>query len=131
MQQKEFEMLTGKTVTAEEYEKIENAYVALPDMDKYDFCEKWAAGELTEIVCALSESVKESLRKVELKESVMKTVAYSLLQTAQSTDDEDLKADIKLDAIKLVGYGNVVKICLEKGYPLSEQDRRYILAHLN
>ncbi len=131
MQQKEFEMLTGKTVTAEEYEKIENAYMALPDMDKHDFCEKWAAGELTEIVYTLSESVKESLRKVEYKELVMKTVAYSLLQTAQSTDDEDLKADIKLDAIKLVGYGNVVKICLEKGYPLSEQDRRYILAHLN
>lgn len=131
MQQKEFEMLTGKTVTAEEYEKIENAYMALPDMNKYDFCDKWAAGEFDEIVCALSESVKESLRKVEDRESVMKAAAYGLLQTAQLIDDEKLKADIKLDAIKLVGYRNVIKIYLEKGYALSEQDRSFILAHLN
>lgn len=127
MQQKEFETLTGKTITAEEYEEIENAYMALPGMTKQEFCEKWAAGELEEVVYALSEIANESLWKA----SVMKAVAYSLLQTAQSVDDEELKENIKLNAIKLVGYDKVVKICLEKGYPLSEQDRRHILANLN
>lgn len=38
MLQKEFEALTGKKVTAEEYAEIEKVYMAIDNMDKEEFC---------------------------------------------------------------------------------------------
>lgn len=48
MLQKEFEKLTGLTVTAEEYERIDAIYMAAGDINKDDFCEEWRDKKLGE-----------------------------------------------------------------------------------
>ena len=60
MLQKEFEALTGKKVTAEEYAEIEKVYMAIDNMDKEEFCAAWneqkfgyIVGELVKSVCAV------------------------------------------------------------------------------
>ena len=46
MQQVEFEALTGKKVSAEQYAEIEKVYMAAYAMDKQEFCAAWKAGEM-------------------------------------------------------------------------------------
>ena len=41
MTQKEFQDLTGRKVTEEEYRNIEKMYYAVPNMDKREFCKRW------------------------------------------------------------------------------------------
>lgn len=41
MTQEEFQDLTGRKVTKEEYRNIEKMYYAVPNMDKHEFCKHW------------------------------------------------------------------------------------------
>jgi len=59
MLQKEFEALTGKKVTAEEYAEIEKVYMAIDNMDKEEFCAAWNEQKFGYIVGELVKSVQE------------------------------------------------------------------------
>ena len=133
MQQKEFEALTGKTVTAEEYADIERVYMAIDGMDKQEFCAAWNEQKFGYIVDELVKQV-EDLRKwrdhwkeqMDEAEEKAEAAARMLLEKAEMYGDGDLKTA----AIDLVGLEQVVLIDVEEGYKLSNVERDYILENL-
>lgn len=133
MLQKEFEALTGKKVTAEEYAEIEKVYMAASGMDKQEFCTAWNAGKLCYIVDELVKSVQELTKwrdhwKKQMDEAEEKAedAAFVLLNCANEHNDEDMKEA----AIALVGMKTAVRIDLENGFKLSEAERDHLLENL-
>ena len=133
MQQVEFEALTGKKVTAEEYAEIEKVYMAVDGMEKAEFCAAWKEQKFGYIVDELvkqvhkmaqwRENLKEQLDEADEKEQ---DAAFVLLNGANEHDDEDMKEA----AIKLVGLDTAVRIDIENGFTLNERERDYILENL-
>ena len=133
MQQVEFEALTGKKVTAEEYAEIEKVYMAVYGMDKQEFCAAWKEGKLCYIVDELVKHVQalEEVRDRKMKqvgdmEEKAEDAALVLLNNANYRVDDSLKEA----AIALVGMEKVVRIDLENGFRLSAAERDYILENL-
>lgn len=133
MLQKEFEALTGKKVTAEEYAEIEKVYMAIDNMDKEEFCAAWneqkfgyIVGELVKNVQALEEVRDRKMKQVGDMEEKAENAAFVLLNSANEHNDEDMKEA----AIALVGMKEAVRIDLENGFKLSEAERDYLLENL-
>ena len=133
MQQKEFEALTGKKVTAEEYADIEKVYMAAYGMDKQEFCAAWNAGkfcyimdELVKHVQALEEK-RDHLKK-QLDEADEKDTATAEMLLAKAHQYGD--GELKKAAIKLIGLQQAVRIDVEHGYGLNAAERDYILENL-
>lgn len=129
MLQKEFEALTGKKVTAEEYAEIEKVYMAIDNMDKEEFCAAWNEQKFGYIVGELVKSVQELTKwrdhwKKQMDEAEEKAedAAFVLLNCANE--------DMKEAAIALVGMKTAVRIDLENGFKLSEAERDHLLENL-
>lgn len=140
MTRKEFEELTGRQVTPEDYRLIEILYMAAGEMDKSEFCKE------IRIMCAydaandhmdLRRSLKEIGRRVgvigaeldTLKRETRRThteLAEVLVGKACAYQDPDLyKA-----AIRLIGQGEVTLLKLRMDLPLWDEDKRYIIETL-
>lgn len=133
MLQKEFEALTGKKVTAEEYVEIEKVYMAIDNMDKEEFCAAWNEQKFAYIVGELVKSVQELTKwrdhwkkLMDEAEEKAEDAAFVLLNSANEHNDEDMKEA----AIELVGMKTAVRIDLENGFKLSEAERDYVLENL-
>lgn len=133
MLQKEFEALTGKKVTAEEYADIEKVYMAVDNMDKEEFCAAWNEQKFGYIVGELVKSVQELTKwrdhwkkRLDDAEERARAAAFELLKGANEHNDEDLKEA----AIDLVGMKEAVSIDLKEEFKLSEAERDYLLEYL-
>ncbi|WP_373172699.1 hypothetical protein [Prevotella merdae] len=133
MLQKEFEALTGKKVTAEEYADIEKVYMAIDNMDKEEFCAAWNEQKFGYIVGELVKSVQELTKwrdhwkkKLDEAEERARGAAFVLLKGANEHNDEDMKDE----AIYLVGMKEAVSIDLKEEFKLSEAERDYLLEYL-
>lgn len=133
MLQKEFEALTGKKVTAEEYAEIEKVYMAIDNMDKEEFCAAWNEQKFGYIVGELVKSVQELTKwrdhwkkQVDEAEERARAAAFVLLNGANEHNDEDMKEE----AIALVGMKEAVCIDVKEGFKLSEAERDYLLENL-
>ena len=133
MLQKEFEALTGKKVTAEEYTEIEKVYMAIDNMDKEEFCAAWNEQKFGYIVGELVKSVQELTKwrdhwkkKLDEAEERARAAAFVLLKGANEHNDEDMKDE----AIYLVGMKEAVSIDLKEEFKLSEAERDYLLEYL-
>lgn len=133
MLQKEFEALTGKKVTAEEYADIEKVYMAIDNMDKEEFCAAWneqkfdyIVGELVKSVQGLTKWRDHWKKLMDEAEEKAEDAAFVLLNSANEHNDEDMKEA----AIALVGMKEAVRIDLENGFKLSEAERDHLLENL-
>lgn len=133
MLQKEFEALTGKKVTAEEYAEIEKVYMAIDNMDKEEFCAAWneqkfgyIVGELVKSVQGLTKWRDHWKKQMDEAEEKAEDAAFVLLNGANEHNDEDMKEA----TIALVGMKAAVRIDLENGFKLSEAERDYLLENL-
>lgn len=133
MLQKEFEALTGKKVTAEEYAEIEKVYMAIDNMDKEEFCAAWNEQKFGYIVDELVKQVQELTKwrdhwkkQMDEAEERARAAAFVLLNGANEHNDEDMKEA----AIDLVGMKMAVCIDVKEGFKLSETERDYILENL-
>lgn len=133
MLQKEFEALTGKKVTAEEYAEIEKVYMVIDNMDKEEFCAAWNEQKFGYIVDELVKQVQELTKwrdhwkkQMDEAEERARAAAFVLLNGANEHNDEDMKEA----AIDLVGMKMAVCIDVKEGFKLSEAERDYILENL-
>lgn len=108
--------------------------MALPDMNKQEFCAKWEKGDFKGLFFAAAKAAAGQdemfgmLNKALIAEKdKAHNVACTMLRMAWDTGD----ADLKKTATELVGVRETAVICLENGYALSEEERSFILAHLN
>lgn len=133
MLQKEFEALTGKKVTAEEYAEIEKVYMAIDNMDKEEFCAAWneqkfgyIVGELVKSVQGLTKWRDHWKKQMDEAEEKAEDAAIALLYGANKHNDESMKEA----AINLVGLDAVVRLDIENGFELNQRERDYILEKL-
>lgn len=130
MLQKEFETLTGKTVTTEDYAAIDRIYMAAYGMDKQEFCAAWRENDMRAIVDELTSNIDSLEKKADtltqrLHEADEKNVAAAtaILRKAEAYKDNELKQA----AIELVGLKTVACIDLKNLWQLNEEERAYIL----
>lgn len=136
MTQKEFEELTGRVVKPEDYSVIESLYMAAGDMDKKEFCKEIkamcaydGANDEIEIRQCLRE-ISKHVERIEAKNrrwgrelrTHNEELAEFLIGKAHAYNDTDLRKE----AVKLVGQSVVVKMTMNMGLPLWEEDEKLI-----
>lgn len=133
MTQNEFQDLTGRKVTEEEYQGIEKMYYAVPDMDKYEFCKRWVQTgnnpltlELAKQAIITNGMLEERNNELEDCHEKMEELAWFLIGKAAAYDDTDFYNE----AIRIVGRKAAVLHKVKMGYPLWKEDREYIKNNL-
>lgn len=136
MTRKEFENLTKRLISPEDYMLIENLYMAAGEMDKLEFCKE------IRVMCAydgandhidLRRCLKEIGRRVGsmdaelhfLKRETKRRyteLAETLVGKACAYQDTDLYKE----AVRLIGQREVTLMKLRMNLPLWDEDKQYI-----
>lgn len=136
MTQKEFEELTGRVVKPEDYSVIESLYMAAGDMDKKEFCKEikaMCAYDYADDKIELRKCLREISKHVDRIEAENRglrkdlrtrneELAEFLIGKAHAYNDTDFRKE----AVKLVGQSAVVKMTMDMGLPLWEEDKELI-----
>lgn len=133
MTQQEFQDLTGRKVTAEEFRSIEKMYYAVPNMDKHEFCKRWVQTgnnpltiELAKQTILLNGMLEERNNEAEDCHYKMEELAWFLIGKAAAYED----GDFYKEAIRIVGQKEAILHKIKMGYPLWKEDREYIKNNL-
>lgn len=121
MLQNEFEALTGMSVETEVYNTIIDPMYMATDMDKQPFCKDFKQHKLGEstVANALTDEVYRLRKEIEQMKKERSEVVDFLLSRCNVGCDHK--------AIKLVGHKAVLTIKMQKGYPLTEDDKAFII----
>lgn len=129
MTQQEFEDWTCKTVTPEEYARIEAMYMAAGNMDKDQFCseyKKYGASALVaeyyRRITVLNGVLEERNNELDDVRQRRTSLAEFLLGKAAAYDDTDFYRE----AVRLIGRKAAVLYKIKSGLPLWEEDVRYL-----
>ncbi len=140
MTKKEFEELTRRLITAEDYHLVENLYMAAGNMGKEEFCKEMR------VMCAydgandhieLRQCLKEFGRHAGTKDAELNflkkkvtsekmELAEFLIGKASAYEDTDFYKK----AVKLIGQREVVLMKLRMNLPLWEEDNKYLMSVL-
>ena len=133
MTRKEFEDRTGLEVTALEFSKVHDIYMAACEMDKDTFCSEWKQHGESELIAEPWNTAKrEHDLGMHKKEECDKLYSERwelvdfLLERAQKFGDIELLKK----AIDMVGHADVIRRKLTLELPLWELDREYINKNL-
>lgn len=142
---KEFRTLTGQEVTESEFTDITKLYMATGNMDKQTFCGLWKKKDLFSIALEVERNLSA---KVTFAEKVLANKEQELDNMADqqaaerenmshaadvllTVDEADDNVDAYEAAIELVTRREVVERKVRMGLHLREEDKKYILNHLN
>ena len=140
MTHQEFEELTGRQVTPEDYHFIEILYMAAGEMSKSEFCEElhsMCPHNVANNHMGLRRCLKEIGQHVATTEAELDTLRRETRQT--HTDLAEIlvgkaclyqDSDLYKAAIQLIGQREAVLLKLRLDLPLWDEDKRYILATL-
>lgn len=135
MTKQEFEARYGKRVTDEEFDFINEAYMAAGDIDKDTFCAEWRMHGLGEsmVVKALADLalLQESSVKAANAELVeqLAELRYQLAELREQNDkllSALLSEEAAEAAVDIVGREAVILRRLEADLPLSDDDKSYL-----
>lgn len=133
MTQQEFQDLTGRKVTEEEYQGIEKMYYAVPNMDKREFCKRWIQTgnnpltiELAKQATIANGMLEERNNELADCHTKMEELAWFLIGKAAAYDDTDFYNE----AVRIVGRKAAILHKIKMGYPLWKEDREYIKNNL-
>lgn len=129
MTQQEFEDRTSKTVTSEEYARIEAMYMAAGNMDKDQFCTEYKKHGSSAIVAeyyrritVLNGMLEERNNELDDARQNRTSLAEFLLGKAAAYDDTDFYRE----AVRLIGRKAATLYKIKSGLPLWEEDIRYL-----
>lgn len=126
MTQQEFTERTGLTITAQEFVKINNTYMAAGDMDKDEFCKEYLKHGNSNLVTILALMVIEKERqKIQLQKEREQIVDF-LIEQAEKWSATDLRDK----AIKMIGAKEYLIRKIGKGFNLWEADKELIVENL-
>ena len=133
MTQQEFQDLTGRKVTEEEYQGIEKMYYAVPNMDKREFCKRWIQTgnnpltiELAKQATIANGMLEERNNELADCHTKMEELAWFLIGKAAAYDDTDFYNE----AVRIVGRKAAILHKIKMGYLLWKEDREYIKNNL-
>ncbi len=129
MTKQEFEDRTGMKVSAEEYDRIENIYLAAGEMDKDEFCREFRAhghsplvAELFKTCQSLEEQRLEQVDKTkELKKRIDDCAKELILQSAYLDEPSLYK-----QAVGLIGRREAILTRLGQGRGIDTDDLAYV-----
>ena len=129
----EFQDLTGRKVTEDEFQVVEEMYYAVPNMDKHEFCKRWIQTGNNPLTMALAKQatilagmLEERNNELDDSHSKMEEFAWFLIGKAAAYQDTDFYKE----AIRIVGQKAAVLHKIKMGYPLWKEDREYIKNNL-
>lgn len=125
MTKQEFENRTGLKVSAEEFDNINEMYLDSP-FDKNIFCEDYKEHGKSKLVKELHRQNTLLRDSVQVKRNSATETARLLIGKSRAYDD----ADLRKEAVRLVGEKRVVLLTMELGLSLWEDDIKYIQEHL-
>ena len=133
MTQKEFEIRTGLTVSADEYAGIEAVYMAAGEMDKDVFCAEWKKIGGSRLVMDLFGEVMRQRGEIErLKgdeqesRKLLGEAAEYLIEKSSERDDKGMRRQ----ACRLIGEREVVMYKLNYDQTLCDEDLVWIREQL-
>ena len=134
MTQKEFEIRTGLTVSADEYAGIEAVYMAAGEMDKDVFCAEWKKIGGSRLVMDLFGEVMRQRGEIErLKgdeqesRKLLGEAAEYLIEKSSERDDIGMRRQ----ACRLIGEREVVMYKLNYDQMLCDEDIVWIREQLS
>lgn len=134
MTQKEFEIRTGLTVSADEYAGIEAVYMAAGEMDKDVFCAEWKKIGGSRLVMDLFGEVMRQRGEIErLKgdeqesRKLLGEAAEYLIEKSSERDDIGMRRE----ACRLIGEREVVMYKLNYDQMLCDEDIVWIREQLS
>ncbi|MGM9734653.1 MAG: hypothetical protein ACI3YT_11105 [Prevotella sp.] len=134
MTQKEFEIRTGLTVSADEYAGIEAVYMAAGEMDKDVFCAEWKKIGGSRLVMELFGEVMRQRSEIErLKgdeqesRKLLGEAAEYLIEKSSERDDNGMRRQ----ACRLIGEREVVMYKLNYDQMLCDEDIVWIREQLS
>ena len=134
MTQKEFEIRTGLTVSADEYAGIEAVYMAAGEMDKDVFCAEWKKIGGSRLVMDLFGEVMRQRGEIErLKgdeqesRKLLGEAAEYLIERSSTIEDSDMRRQ----ACRLIGEREVVMYKLNYDQMLCDEDKVWIREQLS
>ena len=134
MTQKEFEIRTGLTVSADEYAGIEAVYMAAGEMDKDVFCAEWKKIGGSRLVMELFGEVMRQRGEIErLKgdeqesRKLLGEAAEYLIEKSSERDDKGMRRQ----ACRLIGEREVVMYKLNYDQALCDEDIVWIREQLS
>lgn len=136
----EFEILTGKQYSDEDYKEIESAYTSVEDISKQEFADMWVSAETRTksfiIKMSKENKAKELELKLELRDAqlAIKTmkekhakVVNALFESACENEDDNLRNI----CIEEMGARTYLRKKLENDYELLQEDKDLILQELS
>lgn len=93
MTQREFESLSGMKITAEQYAKVERAYMAAENVDKQQFCSEWPSLAASEVVQDLTECIESRQAEVKRLAAEKADAIHSLKRAHAALNDAMVELD--------------------------------------
>lgn len=138
MTQKEFEARTGLSISAEDFVRVHDIYMACGDeMEKDEFCILWREENFRELLgrVVYEKGITEkaygmAMNKIKRMqdEALPKNLDYAEFLLGKASAYED--TDFYKEAVKLIGEREVVMAKLRMGLVLWEEDFKYIINNL-
>ena len=145
MLQHEFESLIGASIDEREFNEVINPMYMYTDLDKEDFCSDWMTHcgslilkQLTDAVNARDKKIEEQKAIIDRQSQELDHLNWVLKQQKDGLDMAVAEVLAKMSvehenreyarqAINLVGRSNFIKIKLEGGMKLYNDDYEYLI----
>lgn len=142
MLQHEFESLIGASISEREFNEVINPMYMYTDLDKKDFCEDWMKHHGSVILKQLTDAVNRADKKNEEQKAIIDSQSKALDRLNRIIEDsldmavaeelakmsvEHENREYARQAINLVGRSNFIKIKLEGGMKLYNDDYEYLI----
>lgn len=142
MLQHEFESLIGASISEREFNEVINPMYMYTDLDKEDFCSDWMTHCGSVILKQLTDAVNRADKKNEEQKAIIDSQSKALDRLNRIIEDsldmavaeelakmsvEHENREYARQAINLVGRSNFIKIKLEGGMKLYNDDYEYLI----
>lgn len=136
MTQQEFEQLTGKTVTDEEFERINRFYMMDDSIDKQTFCEEFNAYGDKYLASIAEKKCAEQATKIAFQSSLLDKMAklsVALHDQRASQALDDAVSGLQEEAEIVLGTSGYAAEMIRRGLPLDLHPRMrdHVLELLN
>lgn len=123
MLQQEFEERTKMTVTEDEFNEINAMYMAAPEsIDKDVFCKEWLKHKDSVLLNAYYKRLEYLNQVVSHYKQEKDNIVNFLLAEASLNNNPALDSK----AVTLVGYPEVIRRKITRGYELTDNDKQFI-----
>lgn len=127
MLKQEFEKIAGIQVTDKEYETIEETYLAVPNMQKDEFCKEYVKMKDNHLFKAMMNIIAPLSKESRNNKSKIKSLAHFMID--ESVDD--LSVTLRDKAAELIGMKAVIAYNARKKYEFDNDELEFIANQLS